>query len=122
MGFVMKKLVVFAAIASFAPSAAAASPVFLKCVLNTHDGERHYDVQLNEDAGTYSFFSHLRKQARKGAAIFTPEHVFFADFEIDRRELTLSYDNTKSAFWGMVDGQAPVDFGKCEIDVEERAF
>lgn len=122
MGFVMNKIIASAAIVLLTPSAAAASPVFLKCVLDTHDGERHYDVQLNEDAGTYSYFSHLGKKARKGAAIFTPEHVFFADFEIDRRQLTLSYDNTKSAFWGMVDGQAPVDFGKCELDVAERAF
>lgn len=103
------------------PSAALAQPVFLKCTLTDRGGESVFDVQLNEEASTVSYFIHRNGMSVKERAIFTPQKVSFASFEIDRKDLTFRRDNSRSAFYSVTGGPA-IDVGKCEVDREERAF
>ena len=117
----MNKFAALAAIAALSPSPAMAAPVFLKCSLVDRGGESVFDIQLNEEAGTVSYFIHRSETTVKARAIFTPNMVSFGPFEINRRDLTFRRDNTGGGFY--TPGQTPpVDEGKCEISETDRAF
>ena len=119
----MRKIVLTAILAgAFAwPSMASAKPVFLICTLTDRGGESVFDVQLNEEASSVSYFIRRNGMSVKERAIFTPQKVSFASFEIDRRDLTFRRDNTRTAFYS-VTGGPPVDVGKCQVDSADRAF
>jgi hypothetical protein len=119
----MKKSVLSAMIAAalVSPSAAFAQPVFLICTLTDRGGESVFEVQLNEEASSVSYLIRRNGLSVKERAIFTPQKVSFAFFEIDRRDLTFRRDNSRSAFYSVTGGPA-FDVGKCRVDSTERAF
>ena len=103
------------------PSAALAKPVFLICTLTDRGGESVFEVQLNEESSSVSYFIRRNGLSVKERAIFTPQKVSFASFEIDRRDLTFRRYNTRSAFYSVTGGPS-LDVGKCEVDSANRAF
>jgi hypothetical protein len=114
----MKYALVVAAM--LVPPAAQAAPTFLTCTLETKNGPSQFDVQLNEEAGTVSYFTHRTQMTVRKPAIFTPEKVNFFGFEINRRSLSFQRDNTDSAFYNA--SEPAVDVGKCVLDRAVRAF
>lgn len=119
----MKKTVLSAIVTNLLlwPSAALAQPVFLICTLTDRGGESVFEVQLNEEASSVSYFIRRNGISVRERAIFTPQKVSFASFEIDRRDLTFRRDNARTAFYSVTGGPS-VDVGKCEVDSADRAF
>ena len=103
------------------PTAALAQPVFLICTLTDQQGESVFEVQLNEETNSVSYFIRRNGVSVRERAIFTPQKVSFGSFEIDRRDLGFRRDNTRSSFYPVTGGPA-VDQGKCQVDQTERAF
>lgn len=97
-------------------SPALAQSVSLSCTLDTKDGPKIWDVNLNETAGTVTFTHSMGTY--RARAFFTPTEVIWAngDVRIDRTSLAFT---RRLTFGGKDLG---TDRGKCELLKEQRAF
>lgn len=72
--------------------AQAAQPtpvVYLTCVTRQGQGaEKHWDITLNEAAGTVDYYTEISGHQRRTAQ-FTSEAVYFIGFTLNRVDLTI---------------------------------
>lgn len=112
-----------AALIAFVSASAQASPVFLKCDLNTSEGLQTFDVQLNEAANTvtYSFDLNGERRSVNAKAFFASDRVSFNSFTVSRTDLSFQRDHRDSPFLKYSNWN-PVDHGKCVVNKQPRAF
>lgn len=112
----MKKFLFLAIATFFAATPAFAGSVGLKCILDTKNGPQEWSINLNEDAGTVTFAHPLA--TGRSPALFTPTEVIWGDGDLRINRTTLIFVRDLK-FGGRSLG---IDYGKCELQKQERAF
>lgn len=102
------------------PVAAMAAPVALQCTLDDRGKPVAMNLQLNEEAGTASWYWPGNGMSSKQSAIFTPVNVSFGHFQLDRSTMVIVREN--DAIMVSQLNMPTTTSGKCAIDTAKRAF
>jgi hypothetical protein len=72
-----------------AQASAPSGTVYLKCVTSQTGTPKHWDITLNEAAGTVDYYTEISGQQRSRAR-FTADAVYFIGFTLSRQDLSIT--------------------------------